>query len=145
MLSLLGSVLGFGTSFLPSVMDFFKQNQADKQELAMMDKQIEAQDRIAGQKLRMVESRGDIDALKAALAEHKSTVSKSSQWVINLSATVRPVMTYCLFLEFIGLTVAVQFGSMEQAQYDMIWNNEMQAIWAAVVCFWFGQRSMVKR
>ena len=144
MLSLLGSLLGFGTSFLPSVMDFFKRKQDNAQELALMDKQILSQEKIAGQKLQMIESQGDIDALKAALSEHKSTVSKSSQWVINLSATVRPIMTYALFLEFIGLTIAVQFGDMPQEQYDMIWNNEMQAIWAAVVCFWFGARQFKK-
>ena len=37
MLSLLGSVLGFGTSFLPSVMGFFEKKQANKQELLMLE------------------------------------------------------------------------------------------------------------
>ena len=36
MLSLLGSALGFGTSIIPSVIDLFKQRQADKQDLAML-------------------------------------------------------------------------------------------------------------
>ena len=144
MLSLLGSLLGFGTSFLPSVMDYFKQKQDNEQELAMMDKQILAQEKIAGQKLQMVEAQGDIDALKAALSEDKSTVGKSSQWVINLSATVRPIMTYALFLEFIALTALLSADVINQADYDKIWNNEMQAIWAAVVCFWFGARQFKK-
>ena len=38
MLSLLGSVLGFGTSFLPKVMDFFQDKQDKAHELNMMDK-----------------------------------------------------------------------------------------------------------
>ena len=27
----------------------------------------------------------------------------------------------------------------------MVWNNEMQAVWAAVVSFWFGARELRKR
>ena len=37
MISLLGSLLGFGTSFLPSVMGFFEKKQANKQELLMLE------------------------------------------------------------------------------------------------------------
>jgi len=41
MLSLLGSLLGFGTSIVPSIVGYFKQKQDNVQELAMLDKQIE--------------------------------------------------------------------------------------------------------
>ena len=41
MISLLGSLLGFGTSFLPSILDFFKKAQAHKQKLEMMKLQGE--------------------------------------------------------------------------------------------------------
>ena len=30
-------------------------------------------------------------------------------------------------------------------QYKMIWNDEFQAVWAAVVSFWFGQRSFNRK
>ena len=36
MISLLGSLLGFGTSFLPQILDFFKQAQAHKQKMETM-------------------------------------------------------------------------------------------------------------
>lgn len=144
MLALLGSLLGFGTSFLPKVMDFFQDKQDKKHELDMQDKILASQLQLGSQKLQMIESEGDIDALKAALGEHKSTVSKASQWVINLSASVRPVMTYALWMEFMVLTVAVFNGWVTQEEYTMVWNNEIQAVWAAVVSFWFGQRSFRK-
>ena len=38
MLSLLGSVLGFGTSFLPKVMDYFQDKQDKKHELSLQAK-----------------------------------------------------------------------------------------------------------
>ena len=37
MLTLLGSLLGFGTSIVPEILGYFKQNQANKQELKMLE------------------------------------------------------------------------------------------------------------
>ena len=141
MLSLLGSLLGFGTSFLPSVLDYFKEKRDQAHELKMMDKQLEQQIQIGAQKLQMVNVDADIRESEALLKSQSRLVSKASQWVVNLSASVRPVMTYLLFLEFMVLTGLVSFDLMTQEDYMMIWNNEMQAIWAAVVSFWFGSRS----
>ena len=70
---------------------------------------------------------------------------KSSQWVINLSSSVRPIMTYLLFLEFMILTFMLAFNSIDLEMYNRIWSNEIQAVWAAVVSFWFGQRSFNRK
>ena len=37
MLALLGSALGFGTSIIPEILGYFKQKQANDQELAMLE------------------------------------------------------------------------------------------------------------
>ena len=37
MITLLGSLLGFSTSIIPEILGFFKQGQANKQELAMLE------------------------------------------------------------------------------------------------------------
>ena len=37
MITLLGSLLGFSTSIIPEIISFFKQGQANKQELAMLE------------------------------------------------------------------------------------------------------------
>ena len=112
MLSLIGSVLGFGTSFLPKILGFFEEKRDQAHELSMMDKQLEQQLQIGQQKL---------------------------------SAGVRPVITYCLFAEFAILTFSVNMGWIDMPQYKMIWNSEFQAIFAAVVSFWFGSRSFNRK
>lgn len=145
MLSLLGSLLGFGTSFLPKIMDYFQDKQDKAHELNMIAKQAEAQAKLEGVRLQAMNVEADIRESEALLKHDAKITGKSSQWVVNLAATVRPVMTYLLFLEFITLTVCVNVGWMDADQYKMIWNGEMQAIWAAVVCFWFGQRSINRR
>ena len=41
MITLLGSLLGFGTSFLPEVLNYFKRGQEQKHELQRMKMEIE--------------------------------------------------------------------------------------------------------
>ena len=145
MLSLIGSVLGFGTSFLPKVLGYFEEKRDQAHELSMMDKQLEQQLQIGVQKLQMMDAEADIRETEALHKEHASITMKASKWCINLSASVRPVITYCLFIEFAALTLSVNMDWITAQQYMMIWNNEFQAVWAAVVSFWFGQRSFNRK
>ena len=145
MLSLVGSVLGFGTSFLPKVLGYFEEKRDQKHELQMMDKQLEQQLQIGKQKMQMMNIDADIRETETLHKEHASITSKSSQWCVNLSASVRPIITYCLFIEFAILTLSVNMDWITAQQYTMIWNDEFQAVWAAVVSFWFGQRSFNRK
>jgi len=144
MLSLIGSLLGFGTSFVPKILDYFQDKQDKAHELKLMVEQSKIQLQLGAQKMQMMAVEGDIREVESLHKEHASITRKASQWVINLSATVRPIITYVFFLEFIGLSLAVNFDYMTMAQYNDIWNPEMQAIFAAVLSFWFGQRLMSK-
>ncbi|WP_417841601.1 hypothetical protein [Terasakiella sp.] len=62
-----------------------------------------------------------------------------------MAASVRPILSYLFFIEFFVLTLAVNAGWMSKEQYLLVWNNEMQAIFAAVVSFWFGHRTFGRR
>ena len=145
MLSLIGSVLGFGTSFLPKVLGYFEEKRDQAHELSMMDKQLEQQLQIGAQKMQMMDVEADIRETETLHKEHSSITMKASKWCINLSASVRPVITYCLFIEFAALTLSVNMDWITTHQYMMIWNAEFQAVWAAVVSFWFGQRSFNRK
>ena len=65
MLSLLGSVLGFGTSFLPKVMDYFQDKQDKAHELEMMDKQLDQQKALGELALRRTHVEAEIEETKA--------------------------------------------------------------------------------
>lgn len=145
MLSLVGSILGFGTSFLPKVLGYFEEKRDQAHELQMMDKQLEQQLQIGKQKMQMMDIDADIRETETLHKEHASITSKSSQWCVNLSASVRPIITYCLFIEFAILTLSVNMDWITTQQYMIIWNAEFQAVWAAVVSFWFGQRSFNRK
>ncbi|MGA0170883.1 MAG: hypothetical protein ACO3JV_14515 [Pseudomonadales bacterium] len=145
MLSLLGSLLGFGTSFLPKVMDYFQDKQDKAHELALMDKQLEQQKVIGAQKLQMVNVEADIRESEALLKHDAGLQKRSSQWIVDLAASVRPIVTYLLFVEIFVLTWLLALDMITTEMYRLVFNNEMQAVWAAVVSFWFGARTMARK
>ena len=145
MLSLLGSLLGFGTSFLPKVMDYFQDKQDKKHELQLMDKQLEQQIQIGNQKLDMVHVEADIRETEALLKSQSSLNRQSSQWITDLAASVRPFITYLLFVEFMALTLLLAGGYIDNEMYSLIWSDEVVGIWAAVISFWFGSRTFNRK
>jgi len=134
-LTLLGSLLGFGTSLIPKIIDFFQDKSDKKHELEVMARQAEIQlDKTAIEaNIREVET----------IHEHDSSLD-GAPWVNTLRASVRPIITYMFFAEFVVLTVAVWGGWITTTEYALIWGSETQTLWAAIAAFWFGGRQFRK-
>ena len=111
MLSLLGSLLGFGTSFLPKVMDFFQDRADKKHELAVMEVQIRQQKELADQKLEMVNVEADVREMESL---HKSMQPTGVAFIDGLRGSVRPVITYAFFGLFIFVEVSAYLALTSQ-------------------------------
>jgi hypothetical protein len=114
MLTLLGSLLGFVSSAFPDFLNIWKDRADRNHELAILDRQIEAN------KLNHAQR-----------------------------ATVRPVITYAFFGLFATVKLAVLIKLLDQGVSIMdgliaVWDGETQALFAAVMTFWFGQRALAK-
>lgn len=148
MLTILGSLIGFGSSALPSVMQFFTDKRDQKHELAMMDKQMDSQ-RLAGeQKVQEVTVDAEIRSYEAA---HKSeAVPSGVRWIDGLRASVRPVITYLFMALFISVKIAQIIISLNSGMTlaetaIIIWDEETAAIFATILTFWFGGRMFGKK
>ena len=150
MLTLLGALLGFLSSSFPEVLKFFNQKRDRAHELAVMDKQIELSK--SGQTSRLEEVRLQAEsAEQVALYQHaqSSHVTQTSLWVDALAASVRPVITYAFF----GLYGVIKVSqwmllthTLSTAQsFVFLWSPEDEALFAAVMSFWFGHRALIKR
>ena len=144
MLSLLGSLLGFGSSFLPKVMDFFQDKQDKKHELAIMEVQIRQQKEVAVQQLEMVNVGADIREIEAI---QKSVKNTDVKWIDGLRGSVRPVITYCFFALFIFVEISAYVsltasGISSLQAVVIVWDDEVMALFAAVLSFWFGGRAI---
>lgn len=149
MLTLLGSLLGFATSFAPRVFDYFQERADRAHELAMIDRQME-QMRL-GSELRLQEINVQADIAETqAIYKHDAAI-KPATWVDNLRASVRPVVTYLLVLTAIAIKAAglyaliVLEGMAIYQALPTIADDQFNAMLAAVISFWFGSRAINKR
>jgi hypothetical protein len=160
MLSLVSSLLGFAAGGLPKVLDFVQDRGDKKHELAMMAANREREIALAREgfvaQARVEEIKSEQIAMqtqaqeKLAMWKHDMKIGEgASTWVINLRASVRPVVTYV----FVGLLVVVDVAGIWYAYstgvafaeaMDMIFSDEEMAILAAIISFHFGGRAFSK-
>jgi hypothetical protein len=144
MLSLLGSLLGFGTSFLPKIIDLWQDRADKKHELAVMEVQIRQQIELATQKLEAVNVEADIREIEAL---QKSMQPTGVVWIDAYRSSVRPTITYAFFLLFIFVEIsaylsltAAGISSLDAA--ELIFSEDIRALFSAVISFWFGGRAI---
>ena len=147
MMSLLGSLLGFGTSFLPEVLNFFKAGQEHKQKLETMKLQAELMEKRSALKLQELDKQADIAETKG-IYEHDRSIDAGG-FVNALRGSVRPVITYAFFLMFAATEVVIIVKVMETGgdwkdAVELMWTPETQGLFAAIMSFWFGNRAVRK-
>jgi hypothetical protein len=149
MITLLGSLLGFGTSIVPEILGFFKQGQANKQELAMLEAKAKYAEALSSIKLEELEAKADIVETEK-LYEHDMALAARGGWIVSLQASVRPVITYLFMFTFLAVEGGIVYSLMTTQGADWVtalqavWTDEMMAIFSAILSFWFGNRAMSK-
>jgi hypothetical protein len=153
--------MGFAAGGLPKVLDFVQDRGDKKHELAMMAANREreialaregfvAQARVEEIKTEQIEMQTQAQE-KLAMWKHDMKIGEgASTWVINLRASVRPVVTYI----FVGLLVVVDVAGIWYAYstgvafaeaMDMVFSDDEMAILAAIISFWFGSQAFNKK
>lgn len=147
MLSLLGSLLGFGTSFLPKILGFFEAKRDQAHELAIMKQQQEMQQLAHTNRLEAVGLDGDIRAFEAA---HRSMDKPSGiKWIDGLRASVRPMVTYIFVIEFVIMQFVVFYalqdaGDSAVVAVRTVLDDKFVAGFWGIIGFWFGDRAFNK-
>ena len=148
MLSLLGTLIGFGTSIVPEVLGYFKQRQANAQELSMLEAKAKYAATLSELKVQELDIEAEIAETKGLYTHDQSL--DSGTFVNALRGSVRPVLTYLFFIMFATVkgtllyTAVTTEGINFETAVLMIWDGETQAIFSAIVAFWFGNRAMSK-
>ncbi len=156
MLTILSGLLGFASSGLPKVLEFFQDKADKKHELAILEKQTERELELrkAGLELEkdIAEIKIESSVVDAQIRESEALYSFStkvsegaSRWIINLRASVQPVITYGLFFILLGVDAfAAWYAYYTSVDFTTtvatIWDQDTQAMWALIVSFWFGGR-----
>ena len=139
MITLLGSLLGFGTSFLPEVLNYFKTNQEHKHNMEMMTRRSELQLEVMDKQAEIKETEG--------LYKHDSM--DAGGFINALRGSVRPTITYVFFGLFVAIKVTALIALMNSGNdlgrsLSLIWDENTSGLFAAIMSFWFGGRSISK-
>lgn len=171
MLTLLSTLISFLAGGLPKLLDFF-QDKSDKRhelelarlqterELQMLEKGYAAQARVEEIRLDQVQANAEMQQqqtlihaqqaeMQAIYAHDISLNEGTSQWMKNLRASVRPVITYGFFFLLVGIDVALVWHGIEnkidfKTLADQLWDDETQALFASIIAFHFGGRAFGK-
>lgn len=148
MISLLGTLLGFGTSIVPEILGYFKQAQVNKQELAMLEAKAKYAEQLSTLKIQELDAQAEIEETRGLYAHDRSI--DAGGFVNGLRGSVRPVLTYAFFSLFATIKGVTLYAMVSTSGMDLtaglltIWDGETQAIFSAIIAFWFGNRAMSK-
>jgi len=161
MMTLISTFLSFLAGGLPKILEFFQDRQDKKHELAILQMQKErelelaakgyqAQAQIEEIKTEQVQIQAQAEE-RVALYQHDMKIGEgASQWVVNLRASVRPVVTYIFVLELVilnvaGLWYAWQQGAPFAIAMENVFSDDEMLILSSIIAFWFGTQAFARK
>ena len=161
MFTLLTTLVSFLAGGLPKLMDFFQDKSDKKHELELAKMQTEREMQMLKEgyiaQARVEEIRTEQIAIQTAEKEREALYAHdiaigqgASQWVINLRASVRPMVTYL----FVFLLIVVDIASIWWAwssgaafaeSVTLIFDGDEMQILASIIAFWFGTQAFSKK
>jgi hypothetical protein len=158
---MVSTFLSFLAGGLPKILQIFQDRQDKKHELALVAAQKErelalaergfiAQARVEEIKLEQVQTQTAAEE-RQALYSHDVEIGKgASQWMINLRASVRPVVTYIFVLELVAINIAgvwyaYNTGVPFAAAMAEVFSDDEMLILSSIIAFWFGTQAFGKK
>jgi len=160
MMTLVSTFLSFLAGGLPKILEFFQDKQDKKHELSILalqkEKELEmaargfqSQERIEEIKTEQVAMQTQAQE-RSALYAHDMEIGKgASQWIVNLRASVRPVVTYIFVLELVvlnatGVWYAYSTGIPFAVAMENVFGEDEMLILSSIIAFWFGTQAFKK-
>lgn len=171
MLTLISTIFSFLAGGLPRFLEFLQDRGDKKQEIELLGMQIQRElelrklgfdaeaklEEIRSLQLEMETAHQEFQARLGAQTEELKSIYRhdvdigdgASQWVINLRASVRPVVTYGFFLLLVLIDIGIfLYGINVGATFidiaSQLWDENTQALFASIIAFHFGGRAFKK-
>jgi len=154
MLVFLTTIFGFFNSIAPELLKKWQDTSDKKHELEIIKLQMEQQAKGYAANMEAAGLSGYYDVVKSALADQTQQVANASLWVRNLSASVRPVVTYifliafiffklCIFWAAINPTLPWQGLTLKEAAL-LVWGEDELALLGYIFGYYFGDRTLAR-
>lgn len=161
MMTMISTFLSFLAGGLPKILQLFQDRQDKKHEIAILQMQKERELELAA---RGFAAQANIEEIKTeqiaiqaaaeervALYQHDMEIGKgASQWMINLRASVRPVVTYIFVLELVAINIAGVWYAWHQGvpfaiAMENVFSEDEMLILSSIIAFWFGTQAFGKK
>ena len=127
MFTLISAALGLVGSFLPHLLDYFRERQESKERIEVAKVRAETAGATLTQK----------DASDARTIAKEGIESGGFGGFLIKSVT--PVVTYAMFIEWLILVNLLAAGKVTTTIFLVIWNDPTSSLFALVFSFWFGR------
>lgn len=161
MMTMVSTFLSFLAGGLPKILTIFQDRQDKKHELALVAAQKErelalaekgflAQARVEEIKLEQIQTQTSGEERQALYAHDIEIGKGASQWMINLRASVRPVVTYIFVLELVAINIAGVWyayttGIPFAIAMDNVFSDDEMLILSSIIAFWFGTQAFQQK
>lgn len=148
MISLITAILGALTGMVPGVLQFFTMKANNAQQLEL--RKLELQAAREGTALQVDLARAQSDVQQQQQLYSFANAPAGVRWVDSINTLVRPYITLIVFHVWIGVEIALAYYAFKYSNANIgdiaksIWDENTQAVFAAVVGFWFGNRMLTK-
>jgi len=160
MMTLLSTFMSFLAGGLPKILEVFQDRQDKKHEIEILmmqkERELELASRGFAAQERVEEIRTEQIQVQTAAQErlalyaHDTELGKgASQWMINLRASVRPVVTYIFVLELVALNATgVWYAYSQGVEFaiamENVFSEDEMLILSSIIAFWFGTQAFKK-
>lgn len=154
--TILGGALGGILRLAPEVLKWMDRNNERQHELAMFDKQLEADRLRSEQHLAEIQAQGQVTLDAGGLSALTEAIRGQGQmtgvpWIDGLNQSVRPFLTYWWVVVLSTAALAAQFilllqgGTPPVEAIIQLWGPEEKTIVAGMINFWFLDRVIRKQ
>lgn len=166
----IGTAIGLFGSILTNGLEIWKRKQDNEHELNMLKENREQFKLEREYNLKTLDLQADIQQFQTVHDHDTALMKRASRKIVNLSASIRPVTTYWFFALFASIktipilyavldavlifglyktqtgTLTAMMTSMETFMRHLpaIWDPATAELFAAIMSYWFGDRSMKK-
>ncbi len=146
-LAALPAILGALAGMVPAIVQLFTLKATNAQQLAMAQLQLQATKDGTALQVDLANAQADIRQADAVYSFGSGLTG--NKFVDGLAVFVRPYITLVFFhlwilLEVFMFIYAVNSGYDLGQLVKVLWPSETQAMFGAIVGFWFGDRMMLR-
>lgn len=153
--TLFGTLFGGLFRLAPEVFKWLDRNGERAHELAMFDRQLEADKLRAQSEIDQINARADATIgaaeVQAIIAATKAQAVRTGiRWVDAINSLMRPLITFWWVVVLYTAALVAQFvvlvdgGSSYLQAVLTLWGPDEKAIVASIISFWFVDRSLRK-